>query len=109
MNLLLPYANNANGKLVSIDNAQKGDKYTCPNCGAELLLKNSKIPEAKNIIEEITLLISIIWIIIARNRSYINYLRKNVLSFSIKRFWINKVYSLVGNAKNALDSIGRIY
>lgn len=47
MNLLLPYANNANGKLVSIDNAQKGDKYTCPNCGAELLLKNSKIPEGQ--------------------------------------------------------------
>lgn len=44
MKLLLPYAYDSNGNLVHIDNAQKGHKYTCPNCGAELLLKISKIP-----------------------------------------------------------------
>ena len=45
--LLLPYAYDSNGNLVHIDNAQKGHKYTCPNCGAELLLKISKIPEGQ--------------------------------------------------------------
>ena len=47
MKLLLPYAYDSNGNLVHIDNAQKGHKYTCPNCGAELLLKISKIPEGQ--------------------------------------------------------------
>lgn len=47
MQLLLPYAHDINGNLVHIDDAQKGQKYTCPNCGAELLLKISKIPEGQ--------------------------------------------------------------
>ena len=47
MKLLLPYAHDINGNLVHIDDAQKGQKYTCPNCGAELLLKISKIPEGQ--------------------------------------------------------------
>ena len=45
--LLLPYAHDINGNLVHIDDAQKGQKYTCPNCGVELLLKISKIPEGQ--------------------------------------------------------------
>ena len=47
MKLLLSYAYDSNSNLVHIDNAQKGHKYTCPNCGAELLLKISKIPEGQ--------------------------------------------------------------
>lgn len=47
MKLLLPYAYDANRNLVHIDNAQKGQKYTCPNCGAELLLKISRIPKGQ--------------------------------------------------------------
>ena len=47
MKLLLPFAHDANGNLVHIDNAQRGQKYTCPNCGTELLLKISKIPEGQ--------------------------------------------------------------
>lgn len=47
MKLLLPYAYDSNGNLIHIDNAQKGHKYSCPNCGAELLLKISKIPEGQ--------------------------------------------------------------
>ncbi|MCH5176239.1 MAG: hypothetical protein J1F40_10165 [Prevotellaceae bacterium] len=42
--LVLPYAYNNNGELVHIDNATKEDKYTCPNCNAEILLRISKIP-----------------------------------------------------------------
>lgn len=45
MKLLLPYALDENGKLVYIKDAQKGVKYTCPICSAELLLRISKIPE----------------------------------------------------------------
>lgn len=45
--LLLTYAYDANDELVHIDNAQKGQRYTCPTCGAELLLKISKIPEGQ--------------------------------------------------------------
>lgn len=44
-NLLLPYAYDSNGKLVHIDNSLKGQKYTCPNCGDELILRISKIPK----------------------------------------------------------------
>ena len=40
--ILLPYANDINGNLVHIDDAQKGQKYTCPNCGAELSLRISQ-------------------------------------------------------------------
>ncbi|MBQ7297494.1 MAG: hypothetical protein IJW80_04230, partial [Alistipes sp.] len=49
MGLLLPYAYNGDGVLIHIDEAQKGQKYTCPNpnCGAELLLKIGKIPEGQ--------------------------------------------------------------
>ncbi len=39
--ILLPYANDINGNLVHINDAQKGQKYVCPNCGAELSLKIS--------------------------------------------------------------------
>lgn len=45
--LLLPYAYDCNKQLVHIDDAKKGEKYTCPNCGAELLLKISRIPEGQ--------------------------------------------------------------
>ena len=44
MEQLLPYAYDSDGNLVHIDNAQKGHKYICPNCGADLSLKISKIP-----------------------------------------------------------------
>lgn len=47
MKLLLPYAYDINGNLVHIDNAAKGHKYTCPICGAELMLKIGKIPEGQ--------------------------------------------------------------
>lgn len=47
MKLLLPYAHDINGNLVHVDDAQKGQKYTCPNCGAELLLRISNIPEGQ--------------------------------------------------------------
>lgn len=45
--LLLPYAYDCDGNLVHVDNAQKGEKYICPNCGVELLLKKSQIPEGQ--------------------------------------------------------------
>lgn len=44
MKLLLPYAYDPDGNLVSIDDVTKGQKYTCPACGAELSLRISKIP-----------------------------------------------------------------
>ena len=44
MRLLLPFAYDCDGNLVNIDDAVKGQKYTCPTCGAELSLKISKIP-----------------------------------------------------------------
>lgn len=44
MKLLLPYAYDTDGNLVSIDDVTKGQKYTCPACGAELSLRISKIP-----------------------------------------------------------------
>lgn len=44
MEQLLPYAYDSDGNLVHIDNAQKGHKYICPNCGTDLSLKISKIP-----------------------------------------------------------------
>ena len=47
MQLLLPYATDSGGKLIHISQARKGDKYTCPKCGAELLLRTSKIPEGE--------------------------------------------------------------
>lgn len=47
MSVLLPYAYDCNKELVHIDEAKKGEKYTCPNCGAELLLKISRIPEGQ--------------------------------------------------------------
>lgn len=43
--LLLPYAYDSMGNLVHIVNALKNERYICPNCGTELLLKISKIPE----------------------------------------------------------------
>ena len=48
MKLLLTYAYDIDGNLVNIENAIKGEKYTCPTCGAELLLRISKkSPEDK--------------------------------------------------------------
>ena len=48
MKLLLTYAYDVDGNLVNIENAIKGEKYTCPTCGAELLLRISKkSPEEK--------------------------------------------------------------
>ena len=47
MNLLLPYAYDTKRTLVHIANAHKGQIYTCPNCGNELLLKIGKIPEGQ--------------------------------------------------------------
>ncbi|MBR1995522.1 MAG: hypothetical protein IJ990_08320 [Alistipes sp.] len=45
MRLLLPYAYNSDGERIHIDDARRGQKYTCPNpdCGAELLLRIGKI------------------------------------------------------------------
>lgn len=43
-NLLLPYALNNDGDLVHIDNANKDEKYTCPVCGSELCLRQSRLP-----------------------------------------------------------------
>lgn len=43
--LLLPYAYDSMGNLVHIVNALKNERYICPTCGTELLLKISKIPE----------------------------------------------------------------
>lgn len=45
--LLLPFACNIQDKLVHINNASKGEEYRCPNCGVELLLRISKIPEGQ--------------------------------------------------------------
>lgn len=42
MKLLLPYAYDCNKTLIHIDNAQKGQKYFCPTCGTELILKISR-------------------------------------------------------------------
>ncbi len=47
MKLLLPYAYDSKRELVYIDEAKKGEKYTCPNCDAELLLRIGKIPEGQ--------------------------------------------------------------
>ena len=43
MNLLLPYANDIDGNLIHIKDSHKGQKYSCPNCGAELSLKIGKV------------------------------------------------------------------
>ena len=43
--LLLPYAYDTNNNLVHIENARKGQKYFCPNCHTELVLRISKIPD----------------------------------------------------------------
>ena len=45
--LILPYALNNKGKLVHIDDANRGEKYLCPNCNAELSLRISKIPKGE--------------------------------------------------------------
>ena len=45
--LLLTYAHDSNGNLIHVDDAQKGEKYFCPNCGADLLLRTSKIPQGE--------------------------------------------------------------
>jgi len=47
MKLLLPYAYDSKRELVHIDQAKKGEKYTCPNCNAELSLRIGKIPEGQ--------------------------------------------------------------
>ena len=45
--LLLPLAHDSQGNLIHIDNAQKGDNYTCPICETSLILRVSKIPEGQ--------------------------------------------------------------
>lgn len=45
--LLLPYALNTHNELVYIENAHKGQKYTCPHCHSEVLLKTAQIPEGE--------------------------------------------------------------
>lgn len=40
--LPLPSANDINGNLVHIESAQKGEKYTCPICGAEVVFRKSR-------------------------------------------------------------------
>ena len=45
--ILLPYAYDKMKNLVHIDNAQKGEQYICPVCGAELMIRISKIPKGK--------------------------------------------------------------
>ncbi len=45
--LLLPYAYDSDDSLVWIEDAQTKKKYRCPNCGSELLLKISKIPQGQ--------------------------------------------------------------
>lgn len=47
MTLLLPYAHDSEGNLTHIDNAQKGQEYTCPTCKNSVLLKISKIPQGQ--------------------------------------------------------------
>lgn len=46
-NLLLPYALNSLNEITHIDNAHKGEKYNCPTCGSELVLRISKIPKGQ--------------------------------------------------------------
>ena len=45
--LLLPYALDKNNSIIHINDAVKGEKYKCPSCGSELLLRLSKIPEGQ--------------------------------------------------------------
>ena len=45
--LPLSFAINSSGNRVHIDNANKGDNYTCPTCGAPLSLRISKIPKGQ--------------------------------------------------------------
>ena len=45
--ILLPYAYDKMKNLVHIDNAQKGEQYICPVCGAELMIRISKIPKGE--------------------------------------------------------------
>ncbi len=47
MQLLLPYALDTTGKLIHIDDAHKSEKYICPTCNAELVLKIGRIPEGQ--------------------------------------------------------------
>lgn len=45
--LLLPYGKDINGNLVKIEDAQKEEKYVCPECGAELSMIISKKKEGE--------------------------------------------------------------
>ena len=45
--LLLRYALDKNNSIIHINDAVKGEKYKCPSCGSELLLRLSKIPEGQ--------------------------------------------------------------
>lgn len=45
--ILLPYAKDESGSLVSIKDASRSGKYTCPECGGELSLRKSKIPQGE--------------------------------------------------------------
>ena len=46
-NLLLPYACDNEGNEIHIDNAIKGQKYFCPICGEEVILRISNIPKGQ--------------------------------------------------------------
>lgn len=46
-NLLLSYAFDNEGNEIHIDNAIKGQKYFCPICGGELILRISNIPKGQ--------------------------------------------------------------
>ena len=46
-NLLLPYGKDINGHLIKIEDAHKEQKYTCPECGAELSMIISKKQEGE--------------------------------------------------------------
>lgn len=41
--LLIPYADNSLGELTHIENAIKGEKYTCHKCGLDVIVKKGKV------------------------------------------------------------------
>ena len=45
--ILLPFAKDSKGDEIHISDAVKGEKYFCPVCGEELVLRISKIPEGQ--------------------------------------------------------------
>ena len=78
--ILLPYAKDESGSLVSIKDASRSGKYTCPECGGELSLRKVKYLKAKSIIKEIISLIKVELKEDARNPFCIGSSKKNVLN-----------------------------